>query len=118
LCIRKDSSPDLINRRDRKTFPLSSPDEPSEGLTGGVGRCNVRRIRYPLKQAKAKNFDLSRTDGAKPTGEGTSIDRMDKIRKFWNRHRVSPVSEMLLQFAEAIVLNVIFTHRVQEGASL
>jgi len=49
-----------------------------------------------LKQAKAKNFDLSRTDGAKPTGEGTSIDRMDKIRKFWNRHRVSPVSEMLL----------------------
>jgi len=30
-----------------------------------------------LQQANAKNLDLSCTDGAKPTGEGTSIDRMD-----------------------------------------
>jgi hypothetical protein len=37
-------------------------------------------MRYGLKQANAKNLNLSCTDGPKPTGEGTSIDRMDKVR--------------------------------------
>jgi len=79
LCIRKGGSLDLINSRDRKTFPLASTDESSEGLTSGVGRCDVGRIRYGLKQANAKNLNLSCTHGPKPTDEGTSIDRMDKV---------------------------------------
>jgi hypothetical protein len=81
-CIRKGGSLDLFNRRERKTLPLAGTDESSEGLTGGVGRCDVGRIRYGLKQANAKNLDLPCTDDPKPTSEGTSIDRMDKVSEF------------------------------------
>jgi hypothetical protein len=59
FCIRKGASFDLINGWDRKALSLASPDKSSEGLTGGVGRCDVRGIRYRLKQTNAENFDPS-----------------------------------------------------------
>lgn len=67
----------------------------SEAITGGVDRCNVRRMRDRLQQAKAKNLCPSSTGDPKPTGKGTAIDSMDKVREFWNRHCVSPSFEML-----------------------
>jgi hypothetical protein len=52
-------------------------------------------MRYSLKQAKGKDFCLSSTGDPEPTGKGTSIDHMDKVSEFWDRHCVSPCREML-----------------------
>jgi hypothetical protein len=61
-CIRKGGSLDLIDRRERKILSLSSTDESSKGLTGGIGRCDVRGMCRRLKQANTKDLDMPCTD--------------------------------------------------------
>ena len=59
ICAQSIKRLELLNRRDRKTLPLSVTDESSEGLASDVGRCDVGWTRDNLKPADAKDLDLS-----------------------------------------------------------